>query len=129
MTPSGSGRPGSEREPPPENLGPQTVLERQESLGQRILAMQRRRRERFLRRARLTSLRQEASRAAYLVACLLFDALVVPEPVFLLPNFWGWGAVIAGLVAAIRAFMPPPSWCPRGGCLGQANDGGCAPPD
>lgn len=92
---------GTERRAPDDDSRPHTALERQESLSKRILRMQRRRRERFLRRAQLFSLRQEALRAGYLVSCLFVDALVIPEPARLLPSPWVWAVVIVAFVGAV----------------------------
>jgi len=74
---------------------PKSYRERQESLGAWLL--QRRR----LRRAKAFSLRKEAARNLFISGCLLFDALVVPEPALILGGIAGVALSGILLVAAL----------------------------
>jgi hypothetical protein len=117
MSPPDSTEVETVRPAPREEVGPQTLLERQESLSQRVLALQRRRREKFLRRAQAFTLRKEALRTVYIVGCLLLDTLVIPESALILPWPFGWGITIVTLIGALfvefrlyqRYFGLPPS--------------------
>lgn len=99
--------PRDERAParPPETPGaearPQTVIERQSSISLYLLHRARRRRELFLRRAAAFSLRKELARNAYLAGCLLFDLLVIPEVILVLPFPWGWAVSLTGMAVAV----------------------------
>ena len=98
-------------EPPPrrpshedlEDARPQNLVVREGGLGAYLVRKARQRRERFLRRAETFSLRKELARNVYLAGCLLFDTLIVPEPVYLLPSPWGWSAVAVALTVAVWA--------------------------
>lgn len=85
---------------PRDDVGPQGVVERQETISTYLLRRAKRRREAFLRRSETFSMRAELLRALYLVGCLLFDFLVIPESIFLLPGAAGWGLMVAGFVIA-----------------------------
>lgn len=85
---------------PREDRGPQTVVERQQSIGSYLIRRATRRRERFLLRSRTTTMKQELVRALYLTACIVFDLLVIPEAIFLWPGPPGWIVTAASLVAA-----------------------------
>ena len=80
---------------------PKSYRERRESLGAWLLQRRRLRRERFLRRAKVFSLRKEAARNLFISGCLLFDALVVPEPALILGGIAGVALSGILLVAAL----------------------------
>ncbi len=88
---------------PPDDARPQSLPERRRSLGMHLLRRAKQRRERFIRRTSTFSLRKELARSAYLTGCVLFDGLVLPEPIFLLPSFWGWIVSLPVLVVAVWA--------------------------
>lgn len=87
---------------------PQGLVERQERFARYLLRAQQKRRRNFLLRAHSFSLRKEFARNAYLVGCILFDGLIIPEIVLVLPSPWGWvtatGAFIAAIYAEWRAY-------------------------
>ena len=103
MTESGGpeGGPLRARRAPREDARPQTVLERQQSLSGYLVRRSQRRREAFLRRAATFTVSQELARAAYLVACIAFDLLVIPEAVLLVPGWPGWGIAAGAFAAAV----------------------------
>lgn len=88
---------------PKEEVAPQSVVERQESLTTYLMHRAERRRERFLRRSRETTVFSELVRAGYLTGCLLLDFLVIPEPIFLLPGTAGWVIAAVLLCVAVGA--------------------------
>lgn len=87
---------------------PQGLVERQETLTRYLLRAQRKRRRKFLLRAQTSSLRKELARNAYLVGCILFDGLVIPEIILVMPSPWGFvtatGAFIAAIYVEWRAY-------------------------
>lgn len=89
------------RKVPREDATPQTVVERQETLSAYLLRRAQRRRENFLLRSRTTSIREELIRALYLTGCVLFDFLVVPEAILLVPGWPGWLLAAAGFGVAV----------------------------
>lgn len=95
------GEPARARKVPREDARPQSVLERQQTLGTYLLHRAERRRERFLLRSKTTTIGREILRALYLTGCILIDLLVIPEAIFLLPGYLGWGVAAAGFVVAI----------------------------
>jgi hypothetical protein len=104
---TGSGLDG--REPAPERRAliddsrPQSLPVRQTDLGGYLLRRAKHRRERFFRRAAAFSFSKELARSAYLTGCVLFDGLVLPEPIFLFPSELGWTVSLLALVIAIWA--------------------------
>lgn len=91
------------RKIPREDAQPKSVLERQASLSAYFIHRAERRRHRFLQRARTTTMLQEFVRALYLTGCLLFDFLVIPEPIFLWPGDVGWTVAGIGFIVAVAA--------------------------
>lgn len=89
------------RKVPREDARPQSVLERQHSLSAYLLHRAERRRQRFLLRSQTSTLRQELLRAVFLTGCILFDLLVIPEAIFLVPGPAGWSITAVGLLLAI----------------------------
>lgn len=92
--------PAHARKVPREVVRPQTVVERQDSIGSYLLRRSARRREKFLLRSRTTTIRQELLRALFLTGCIVFDLLLIPETIFLLPGLLGWSTTAVGLVVA-----------------------------
>ncbi len=95
------GQPVRARKVPREDVRPQTVVERQETLSSYLIRRATRRRENFLLRSRTTTIRHELLRALFLTGCILFDLLVVPEAIFLFPGIPGWSVTAVGLVLAV----------------------------
>ena len=89
------------RKLPQDDAQPRSVLERQTSLSAYLLHRGQRRRERFLLRSRTTTLPEELVRALFLTGCVLFDLLVIPEAIFLVPGPIGWSVTAVGLVLAV----------------------------
>jgi hypothetical protein len=46
-------------------------------------------------------MRKELARNLFLAGCLIFDAVVIPETIFLLPSLIGWVVTIAGITLAV----------------------------
>lgn len=84
-----------------EDARPQTVFERQETLSAYLLRRARRRRERFLLRARTTTIRGELVRALFLTGCIFLDLLVIPEAILLFPGVLGWSITGVGIGVAV----------------------------
>ena len=91
------------RKVPQEEVAPQNVLTRQDGLAAYLIRRARRRRQRFLYRAGAVPIRTELLRNLYLVGCILFDALIVPEPIFLLQGYVGW--ILAGAAFAVALWI------------------------
>lgn len=89
------------RKVPREDARPQSVLERQASISGYLLRRAQRRRERFLERSRMTTIGRELVRAGYLTGCILFDFLVIPEPIFLFPGDLAWVVTGVAFIFAI----------------------------
>lgn len=91
------------RKVPREDARPQTVIERQTTLSAYLLHRVQRRRERFLQRAKTTTIGSELLRAGFLAGCLLFDLLVIPEAIFLVPGAVGWAIALVAFLVAVGA--------------------------
>lgn len=78
------------------------LRERQETLSAHILAYKRRRREKFLYRAKHTRLKREALRAGYVSGCLLVDVLVIPQLALIL--LFPWGAILTLVLLIIEVY-------------------------
>jgi hypothetical protein len=91
----------AETETSDDSPAPATPFQRQESLTGYLIRRRRRRAEKFLLRAEAVPLRMELARSAYLSACILFDALVLPEPVRVLTPEVGWPLSVTGLCVAV----------------------------
>lgn len=89
------------RKEPVGDVRPQSAAERQESLSLYLLHRAQHRRELFHRRASAFSLRKELARNLYLAGCLVFDLVVIPDAIFLLPSPWGWLVTVAGVAVAV----------------------------
>lgn len=100
-----AGNPDSEpvraRKVPREDVRPESLIERQTSLGGYLIHRAQRRRERFLERSRRSTIGHELLRAGYLTGCILLDFLVIPEPIFLISGQVGWVLAILAFVVAI----------------------------
>lgn len=100
-----AGSPGEEpvhaRKVPRDVVRPQTVVERQGSIGSYLLRRSARRREMFLLRSRTTTIRQELRRALFLTGCIALDLLLIPETIFLVPGPLGWSITAVGFVVAV----------------------------
>ncbi len=94
-------RPVRARKVPREDATPQTVVERQETISSYLLRRAQRRREKFLLRSETTTMGEELLRALYLTGCVLFDFLVIPEALFLVPDWPGWLITAAGFAVAV----------------------------
>lgn len=104
MTPDAPSEPPVRaRRVPKDDVGPESVVERQESLSVYLMHRAERRRQRFLQRSRTTTIRGELLRAGYLTGCLLLDFLIIPEPIFLLPGTLGWGLAAVLFFIAVGA--------------------------
>jgi len=86
---------------PLDDAEPHSLPERRSRLSSYFLDQSRQRRERFLRRSAAFSIRKDLARNAYLAGCLLFDGLVVPEPIFVLSFPLGWIVSAVALALAI----------------------------
>ncbi len=91
------------RKVPREEEGPQSVVERQGTVSQYLLRRAQRRREKFLQRAEAFSLRKELARNAYLAGCIVFDGVVLPGTILLMPFPFGWIVTAVALVVALWA--------------------------
>ncbi len=103
MEPEGSPdqEPIRARKVPREDARPQSVVERQATLSGYLIRRAQRRRDRFLKRSRTTTIRSELLRAGYLTGCILLDFLVIPEPIFLIGGDLGWAITIVAFFFAI----------------------------
>lgn len=93
--------PARARRLPRDDARPQSLPERQQSIGAYLVRRSQRRRERFLRRSRTMTIGSELLRAGYLAGCILLDFLVVPEPIFLFPGAAGWVLAAVAFVLAV----------------------------
>ncbi len=84
-----------------EDARPQSVVERQATISTYLLHRAQRRRERFRVRSRTSTIGHEVLRALYLTGCILFDFLLIPEAIFLIPGILGWGVAAAGFLVAL----------------------------